>query len=301
MPELPEVETTVRGLQKKIVGKTIQSVWSNYQKKDHVRKEEIKNLSFFNGFKKKIVGSKIEAVKRRGKNILIHLDNEFVILTHMKMTGHFLFGKYKKTKEAWEPLDLKSDLGNSFSRHVRFVLEFTDSTHLALSDARKFAKITIVSKSDLATTPHLNTLGTEILSPSFTNKIMKEKLQTKSAWPIKTALMEQSLFVGIGNIYADELLWLASVHPERLVSSLEDKEFNLMYKNVKPLLQKGIALKGNSTSDYRTVDGTPGKFQEHQKAYQNTGLPCSKRECSGIIQRVVVRGRSSHYCSKHQK
>ncbi len=300
MPELPEVETTTKGLQKTVVGKKIKSVWSSYPKKDSPRKQEIKDLSFFNFFKKTITGEKIIKIERRGKNILIHLSGDFVILAHMKMTGHFLYGEYKKVKDTWTPKDASLPIANPFSRHIRFLLEFSDDTHLALSDMRKFAKITLIKKSELEDSVHTKTLGPEVLDTSFTKKVFKERLSKKSNFPIKTALLDQSVFVGIGNIYGDELLWLSSVKPDRLVSSLKENELDLIFKNIKPLLKKGISFKGDSTSDYRQIDGTKGGFQAKHNAYRRTGLPCKKLGCSGIIKREVVRGRSSHYCSRHQ-
>lgn len=300
MPELPEVETTVRGLQKKVVGKTIVDVWSSYPKKDYVRKDEIKNATFFAKFKKQTKGAKIVKVLRRGKNILIYLDNNLVILVHMKLTGHFLYGKYKKVKTEWKPIDPSSPLANPFSRHVRFIIEFTDGTHLALSDMRTFAKITLVQKSELESSRHLAGLGPEVLDKSFTREVFKEQLQKKPTLPVKTALMEQSLFVGVGNIYSDELLWLAGINPHRTVASLSTRETSDMFHHLKPLLEKGISFQGDSTSDYRTIDGVAGEFQLHKHAYQNTGKPCNKRGCKGVILRSVIRGRSAHYCDTHQ-
>ncbi len=300
MPELPEVETTTRGLRRKVIGKEISLVWSNYPKKNHVRKNEIKDLKFFNSFKKNVLGKKITGVERRGKNILIKLDDYSVILAHMKMTGHFLFGEYVKTKDTWKPKDPTLPIANPFSRHIRFLIGFKDGTHLAFSDMRKFAKITYIEKSDLKNSIHLRKLGPEALSPKFTEKVFTEKLSKKPNMPIKTALMEQELFVGIGNIYSDEILWLANVHPERLVSSLSKKELGLIYKNIKPLLKKGISFQGDSTSDYRKIDGTKGGFQAEHNTYRKTGEKCKKKGCSGVIMRKVVRGRSAHYCSKHQ-
>ncbi len=301
MPELPEVETTTRGLRKTVVGKTIKSVWSNYPQKESSRKNEIKDLSFFNIFKKEVTGKKIEKIERRGKNILIHLSGDLIILAHMKMTGHFLYGKYKELEETWVPVDSSLPIANPFSRHIRFIMEFKDGTHLALSDMRKFAKITFIKKEDLEESLHIKPLGPEVLDKKFTENIFKESLKKKPNFPIKTALLDQTVFTGVGNIYGDELLWLSSVRPDRIVSSITEKEFRLMYKNLRPLLERGISFKGDSTSDYRQIDGTKGNFQSEHNAYRRTGLSCKKTGCSGVIIREVIRGRSSHYCSKHQK
>jgi formamidopyrimidine-DNA glycosylase len=301
MPELPEVETTTKGIRKTVVGKIINLVWSNYQRKDFKKTDEIKNLSFFNRFKKQVLGKKITGAERRGKNILIQLEDDSVILVHMKMTGHFLFGEYKKTKDSWTPKDPSLPIANPFSRHIRFILGFSDGTHLALSDMRKFAKITHIKKEDINKSSHLKKLGPDVLSKSFTQKTFEERLKKKPSLPIKTALMEQDLFTGIGNIYSDELLWLSGVKPSRAVSTIKKPEMSTMFKHLKPLLKKGISFQGDSTSDYRKIDGTQGGFQAQHNAYRRTGEPCRKKGCSGVILRKVIRGRSAHYCSKHQK
>jgi formamidopyrimidine-DNA glycosylase len=166
---------------------------------------------------------------------------------------------------------------------------------------RTFAKITLLPTKNIKETKHLSSLGPEILDASFTKKIFTEALQKKPTLPIKTALMEQDLFVGVGNIYSDEILWLAGVKPDRTVKSLDPKELSFIFKYLKPVLQKGIDFKGDSTSDYRTIDGTPGEFHLNRNAYRKTGESCNKRGCPGAILRKVIRGRSAHYCSDHQK
>jgi len=300
MPELPEVQTTVDGLNRTVIGKTIKDVWSTYHIGKKQKEETLRSPAFFSFFKKKLKGAVIENVTRRGKNILIHTRSEFIVLIHMKMTGHFLFGEYRKSGDMWAPKEKESPLGNPFSRHIRFVISFSDDTHLALSDMRTFAKITLIKKDEIETTPHLAALGPEILTPLFTKEIFITNLQKRPALPIKTALLDQSLFVGIGNIYSDELLWLAGIHPERPVLSLSPQELSTLFPHLKPVLQKGIDFKGDSTSDYRTIDGTPGKFHLNRNAYRKTGTVCNKKGCSGMIVRTVVRGRSAHYCNQHQ-
>ena len=113
--------------------------------------------------------------------------------------------------------------------------------------------------------------------------------------------MDQSVIAGIGNIYSDEILWRAGVHPERKVADVKDKEIKLIFKNIKQVLAKGIDFGGDSMSDYRNIEGLPGKFQLHHEAYMRTGKKCRKKNCRGKILRKVVNGRSAHFCSRHQK
>jgi formamidopyrimidine-DNA glycosylase len=146
----------------------------------------------------------------------------------------------------------------------------------------------------------LEKLGPEPLDPKYDWKTFKENLSHRPQQKIKTALMDQSLVVGIGNIYSDEMLWSSSIHPERIVASLSDADFKNLLRNGKGVLEKGIDFGGDSMSDYRNPYGLPGDFQKKHSAYRRTGGPCKKRGCDGTILRKVVGGRSAHFCSKHQ-
>jgi len=291
MPELPEVETTTRGLKKNILGLVIKDVWTDLSTKDKRQKESVANPKFFKIFKKEIVGKKVLSVERRAKNILINISGEKTILAHMKMTGHFLYGDYKK-----DPMN----------RFVHFTITFNNKEKLYFSDARKFGKITLLDTKTAHDTKHLNNIGPEPLDKNFTFKKFKEILEPSFARGyggrgIKTVLMDQSVVAGIGNIYSDEILWRASVHPERKVSAIKDNELKLIFKAIKETLAKGIDFGGDSMSDYRNIDGLRGKFQMHHEAYRRTGEKCRKPHCKGIIKRKMVGGRSAHFCSVHQK
>ncbi len=310
MPELPEVETTVRGLQKYAVGKTVVDCWTDYNSAFHKDKENIKDPRYFVSFKKKLVGAKIIGADRRAKNILIHLSNGYTLLIHMKMTGHVLYGKYtfdkKKKKDPWTPATDSGPLADPFNRFIHFVITL-DGHHLVLSDMRKFAKVTLVETSLLDSSLHTAHLGPEPLTKSFDLKKFIERLSKNTKMskmpegPIKSALMDQELIAGIGNIYSDEILWRASVHPESRFSAIPTKQISLMFTAMKETLKKGIDFGGDSMSDYRNLDGERGKFQEHHEAYRRTGKPCRKKGCKGTIVRKVIRGRSGHFCDTHQK
>ena len=168
MPELPEVQTTVNGLKETIVGLQIVDAWSNYDSKYWIGSQNIKDFAYFRHFKKQVLGKKIVAVSRRAKNILIELNSHVFILIHMKMTGHLLFGTYEFNKRngkfPWIPIKPES-LKDPYNRHIHFMLTFSNNKRLALSDARKFAKVTLIDADDLAKTAHLSGLGPEPLEP----------------------------------------------------------------------------------------------------------------------------------------
>jgi formamidopyrimidine-DNA glycosylase len=304
MPELPEVETTTRGLRKTIKGLAIKDIWTDLNTKDRRQKGNVANIKYFIVFKKEVLGQKVLSIERRAKNILINISGDKTILVHLKMTGHLLYGKYKFKKinqqKKWVPAE-KGPLNDPFNRFVHVVFTFSNGKHLAFSDARKFGKITLLPTKTAHDTKHLNNVGPEPLEKSFDLKRLKERLNKKPNGKIKTVLMDQSIIAGIGNIYSDEILWRANVSPERKVSKINEEEIKLIFKAIKETLAKGIDFGGDSMSDYRNIYGLPGKFQLHHEAYRRTGEKCRKKNCKGIIQRKVIAGRSAHFCSVHQR
>lgn len=302
MPELPEVENTVRGLKREVIGLKILDFWTDLKTKDRRKKESVANQKYAKFFKKEIKNKKIISVDRRAKNILINLSSGKTILIHMKMTGHLLFGKYifNKKKNCWAPKE-NGPLNDPYNRFIHAVFMLSNGEHLAFSDSRKFGKITLLETKEAFNTKHLSTLGPEPLNKDFDLKKFKERILKKHNGKIKTVLMNQEVISGIGNIYSDEILWLAGIHPERKILKIKDFEFKKIFKAMKELLQKGISFGGDSMSDYRNIYGLPGKFQAHHNAYQKTGEKCRKIRCSGVIIRKVINNRSTHFCSKHQK
>lgn len=303
MPELPEVQTTVDGLNKFVKGFTITAVWTDYQSSYHDGKDNIKNPDFFKSFKKQIAGASIVVSTRRAKNILVYLSNKKVILFHMKMTGHLLYGDYvyNKKSNSWQPQDKTSSLANPASRFIHLVFSLSNGKHLAFSDMRKFAKVTLLDQEHIHTSSHLENIGPEPLDDSFTLKNLRARLSLKPNTPIKQALLMPDIIAGIGNIYSDEILWRAGIHPERKVRDISNTEFALMFKATKETLRKGIDFGGDSMSDYRNILGERGLFQDNHEAYRRTGKRCNKKGCKGIIVRKKIAGRSAHFCNTHQK
>lgn len=318
MPELPEVHTTAKMLNELLPGLKISQVWTSYGGIIHEGKNHIKNKKYFSGFQKKVIGQKILGTERRGKNVLIKLSNEKIILVHMKMTGHLLYGQYVRREnlrfqisdfrfeiqdewkeEKWLPAeDSKSPLWDPFNRFIRLVFSLSNGKHLVLSDVRKFAKVHLIEKGEKT---DIDKLGPEPLEESFKFQIFKSRILKRPNGKIKTVLMDQEIIAGIGNIYSDEILWLAGVHPESPVRKIPEKELKKIYQALKMILKKGIEFRGDSTSDYRRPDGERGSFQYHHKAYRQTGKKCTKKGCNGTIERIKIGGRSGHFCPKHQK
>ncbi|PIR57855.1 MAG: formamidopyrimidine-DNA glycosylase [Parcubacteria group bacterium CG10_big_fil_rev_8_21_14_0_10_38_31] len=271
MPELPEVQTTIFGLNQFLPGLKIRGVWSDWKKM-------IKFPKSFNEFKKEVTGKKIIMAERKGKNILIHLSGNKTLLLHMKMTGFLFYGK---------------DSGIKFKH---FALSLSDGSELILSDLRKFAKILVWPTDNLAELADINKIGPDAVDKDFSLKRFKEVLRKRPNGKIKQVLMDQNIIAGIGNIYSDEILWCSGVHPLRKVSDIRENEFGKIYKNTHLILKKAIKLGGDSMSDYRNIYGERGKYQDFHKAYHREGKPCLKRGCKGRIKRIKVGGRSACFC-----
>ena len=287
MPELPEVQTTVSGLDRSTRGLVITNVWTEYNSPYFHGGDTIKDPKFFKYFKKTIIDSKIINVTRRAKNILIHLSNGFTILIHMKMTGHIMYGNYNKK--------------DPFNRHIRLIFYLSNGKTMELCDMRKFAKVTLLPSKTMHETIHLKGIGPEPLEKEFTFSIFKNQINKKSNWKIKLALLDQTIIAGIGNIYADESLWRADIHPEAIVSDIDNKRLKKLYTAIRSTLSMGIDFGGDSMSDYRNIHGERGKFQEKHMAYRRAGKPCLKKGCKGKIIRIVVGGRGTHFCEVHQR
>lgn len=287
MPELPEVETTVRGLKKRIIGKMIVDFWSNHKK-------AIKKPSF-TSFKKQIMGEKIEKVERVGKNIIIYLKSGRVLLIHQKMTGHLLFGKWEfKGKKFVSKIKA---LGDKYNQYIHHMFYFKDGSMMAFSDLRKFAKIELYSDKK-SFDESISSLGPDPFTKEFNVNYLKE-IFSKRKSPIKKVLMDQGLITGIGNIYSDEILWKAKISPLREASKITEKEIKEIIKATREILKKSIEVGGDSFSDYRNIEGNKGNFEKFKKIYHREGEECFR--CKKKVKRVKIGGRSSHYCPNCQK
>lgn len=312
MPELPEVSTTVKGLQKVLPGLVFVDIWTDLAKKNQKVKqfeETIKNEKFYKKFRQKVINQKILSVERRAKNILINISGDNIIIIHLKMTGHLLFGKYKKVvsrkqnvvgKTTWKPRN-DGPLNDPYNRFIHFVFSLSNGKHLVFCDSRKFGKVTLINKKDLKKSPHLKNIGPEVLEEKFTLNNFGERLLLKSNKNIKTVLMDQSVIAGIGNIYSDEILWSSNIHPKSKPGKISKSKIAKLYTNMKIILTKGINLGGDSMSDYRNIDGEKGSFQNHHNVYRKNKTICMKKNCRGVIIREVIDGRSAHFCNIHQK
>lgn len=301
MPELPEVHTTVTGLQKILPGLSFTQVWSDMWSTSKLAKNTIKDRTYFPYFKKYTLNQKVLQVRRRAKHILIDLENGFTVVIHMKMTGHLMYGEYKENKKyngkewSWTPVGKDLPLHDPYNRHIHVVFTLSNKKHLVFCDSRKFGTI-VVEKTSTLDTERLAHLGPEPLEENFTLPLFKERLLRSPSRAIKTVLMDQSIIAGIGNIYSDEMLHRAHILPTRTPKSLSLKEWSQLFSSMKEILRKGIDFGGDSTSDYRNIEGRRGAFHSNHLVYLRTNKPCFTKKCGGTIAKKTIGGRSAHYC-----
>lgn len=302
MPELPEVETIVRDLNKKILGRKVKDIWFDAPKLIKIPKNPA-------AFKKEIIGRKIEKVERRGKNIIFRLSGGFVMLIHQKMTGHLLYGKWSIRKARPSPAArgirtrpheyevkslIKGLLQEQVNNYIHLIFYLDNGRQFALSDLRKFAKVLVVDEKKFGELEDIKNLGPEPLEKNFIFGKFKETLARKKSGRIKQVLMEQNVIAGIGNIYADEILWEAKVYPLKNVAALSENELKKIYGAMKKILTLALRLRGSSVSDYRDTAGKRGTYDLIRKVYRREGEKCPR--CKTPIKRFKLGGRSGHYC-----
>lgn len=287
MPELPEVETIVRDLKKKVRGRKILDVWSDVPR-------------YFNGgkfasFYRNVKNRRIKDIYRKGKNILFLLDNDWLLLVHQKMTGHFLVGRWKRRNNDWF-FRGSGPLGERVNTYLHLVFKLDDGRQLALSDLRKFAKVALAKKDDLEKSSHLESVAPDVFELS--EREFAERLRSKKG-KIKQVLMNQEIISGIGNIYADEILWKVKIHPLTPIQKVGRAKTREIYKTAKEILRQAINCRGTSIDDYRDTAGKLGRYGDIRNVYRREGEKCSR--CSAKIQRMKINGRSAHYCPKCQR
>lgn len=283
MPELPEVQTIISDLNKKIIGDTITDFWSEWGK-------AIKNKSV-KDFTKEIVGRKIMEARRIGKNIFIDLSGEKTLYIHLKMTGHLLVkGKKSGSENYFE---------DKVNQYIRHLWKLKSGRTLEFSDLRKFGKIVLDDTEKINKLKEIQTLGIDAMDENFTFKRFKQIISRKPNAKIGLILMNQNLISGIGNIYRSEILFESGVLPERKISELNPEEIKKIYSNIRKVLKKAIKYRGTSDSDYRDTSGAPGGFQKVMKVYNREKQKCPK--CGTIIVRRTLGQRSVFVCNKCQK
>jgi len=287
MPELPEVETVRRGLEKLIVGKTVKTVKADTQKSFPNAEADVKAF---------LLGAKITKVSRRAKVLLIDLDNAYSLLIHLKMTGQLV---YRGETQFGAGHPNESLIGELPDRSTRVILEFTDGSHLYFNDQRKFGWMKLLPAIEIPNIDFMKKVGPEPLDADFTAEQFAERFKRRSKTSIKAALLDQTVVAGVGNIYADESLWGAKLHPNRLVGSLTPAEFKTLYAELRSVMNLAIEKGGSTDKNYVNAEGKRGSYLTFARVFRREGLPCPR--CGTAIIKFKATGRGTHICPYCQK
>lgn len=288
MPELPEVQTIVSDLNRKIKGEVITDFWSDWLK-------TIKGITL-GKFKETLKGKKILEVRRIGKNIFVDLTGGKTIYMHLKMTGHLLVKGKKENVKGKNGKDYFKDKVNQYVHHIFY---FKSGKTLEFSDLRKFGKIVLADTGKIREIKEIKKLGVDALSKDFTYGKFEELAQARKNIPIVNFLIDQGIISGIGNIYRSEILFESGIMPQRRVKTLSLVEKKAVHSQILKVLKKAVKLRGTSDSDYRDTSGAPGNFQKVLKVYRRDGERCKK--CQGMVKRIKMGQRSVFYCPSCQK
>lgn len=276
MPELPEVETVCRGIEQNIIGKKILSIQTS---------DKNLRLPFPKNFPD-LHEQKIISVVRRARYILIKITSKKILLVHLGMSGKLLYLDKLPTKLA---------------KHDHFVMQFSDDSCLIYNDPRRFGLVDLVDENKINQHQMIKNLGPEPLTEEFDGKYLQEKLKGKKI-NIKTAMMDNAIVVGVGNIYINESLFESKISPLKEAGSLNLKQLNILVKNIKNILTKAIKMGGSTLRDYVQLNGDIGGFQFDFKVYGRGGQECHACHSvySGKIKKIKQNGRSTFYCGNCQ-
>ncbi len=274
MPELPEVETIKRTLETKIPGLSFTGV-------EIFLPKIIKNPAP-QEFSARLPGKEIKKLERKGKYLLIRLSENLVLIIHLRMTGRLVY----------------SLPDTPVAPHTHVIFHLNNGCQLRYGDLRQFGQISLVPASDLASFPGLSSLGPDPFDPHFTREFFKRELKKRRTM-LKPLLLDQSFVSGLGNIYADEVLYRARLHPRRQSHTLTPREASCLYRAIREVLQEAIANRGTSIRDYVDGNGNEGNYQNLLKVHDREGEPCLK--CGRPIVRARLGGRGTYLCPHCQK
>lgn len=289
MPEGPEVETIRRGLALGITGQTVERVDAFWQKAFDVDPDMIAQA---------VVGQKVHHLSRRAKVLLMELESGFTLMFHLKMTGQLVLQKFDGERFAGgHPSgSMAAELPD---RSTRVVFSFESRDKLFFNDQRKFGWIKLIPTDEVEHDSLISRLGPEALSDDFTLKFFTTQLKRHARAPIKPTILDQSTVSGIGNIYADESLHLAKIHPLRLSGSLKPSEIKRLHAAIREIIALGIEHGGTSFSNYVNSLGGKGDYLEHARVFRREGEACGV--CGRTIAKIRVAGRGTHFCPRCQK
>lgn len=288
MPELPEVETVRTGLSQFIVGKQIASETHTWPKSFPNAPADVRQF---------LIGATITAVRRRAKVLLIDLDTGYSLVIHLKMTGQLVFrGEHQRFGAGHPNHSLVGDLPD---KSMRVTLTFQDNSKLFFNDQRKFGWMRLMPTVEVEQLDFFQKVGPEPLGAEFTTDDFIGRLQRRAKSSIKAVLLDQTVIAGIGNIYADESLWAAKIHPETKVQDIPNRQLTVLYAELRRILQLAIEKGGSTDRNYVDAQGRRGSYLSFAQVFRRQGQPCPR--CGATIIKLKVAGRGTHICPHCQK
>lgn len=291
MPELPEVETVRRGLSRLITGLTITAVTHDNPKSFPSAPADVQEF---------LIGANVVAVTRRAKVLLIELSSKYSLLIHLKMTGQLVYRNDTDSMQnfgAGHPND--SLVGELPDKSTRVTFTLSNGAKLYFNDQRKFGWVRLLPTVEIPQIDFFKRVGPEPLADDFSWQVMRERLQRRKNTTIKAALLDQSVIAGVGNIYADESLWSAKLHPATLVKDVSDTKITLLHQGLRDVLQLSIDKGGSTDQHYVDAEGKRGSYLTFANVFRKEGHPCPR--CDTIIIKSRVAGRGTHTCPHCQK
>jgi formamidopyrimidine-DNA glycosylase len=288
MPELPEVETVRAGLKQLLVGHAIISEHHDTPKGFPNSPGDVSQF---------LIGAKAVDVRRRAKVLMIDLDSEYTLVIHLKMTGQLVY-RGSENFGAGHPND--SLIGKLPDRSTRVQLGLDNGATLFFNDQRKFGWMRLLPTVEVPNIDFMKKVGPEPLEDAFTAKILYDRLQRRKNTSIKAAILDQTVLAGIGNIYADESLWGAKIHPSTLVKNVSKSKIQILFKEIQFVLRLSIEKGGSTDRNYVNAEGKRGSYIDIARVFRKEGMPCSRHPDTEII-KIRVAGRGTHICPKCQK
>ncbi len=283
MPELPEVETVRRGLERLIIGKTVARVTSDTPKS--FPNDPIEVRSF-------LVGARCVAIRRRAKLLMIDWSSQYTLVVHLKMTGQLVY-RGDEHFGAGHPND--SLIGELPDRSTRVELTFSDGAHLYFNDQRKFGWMKLYPTPEVEAIDFLTRVGPEPLEDIFTPEAFVARIRRRNNTTIKAAILDQTVLAGIGNIYADESLWGAKIHPATRVREATDAQLGHLLGQIKYVMNLSIEAGGSTDRNYVNAEGKRGSYIDFARVFRREGQPCP-RHPEVMIEKIRVAGRGTHIC-----
>lgn len=287
MPELPEVETIRIGLSKLLPGLVISDVMHDWPK-------SFPNASV--DVKKFMIGAKVELVRRRAKVLIIELSSQYSLVIHLKMTGQLIYVGKQRFGAGHPGKDLVGDLP---TKSTRVTIDFQDGSKLFFNDQRKFGWMRLIPSIEVPEINFFKTVGPEPLEDDFTAEMFVGRLIKRKNSNIKPVLLDQTVIAGVGNIYADESLWGAKIHPNELVSEISKQRLASLHKSLQAVLRLSIEKGGSTDRNYVDSQGNKGSYLSFANVFRKEGKPCER--CGSAIEKIRVAGRGTHYCPNCQK